>query len=458
MDYIFVNDEEGFDFSSVYYNQTKDVHPPMYYWMVNVVCSIFRENSQVAAVQVMNIIIYIAALILLYKIADKLFKKQMIALCCVALYGFSTVGLSTALMIRMYVLLMFFTLLLVLLVIEYIQSEKWYLCVPIAVVICMGLMTQYYYVFYTFFLCVIVDIYLIHSKKYKMCLCFSMFALLGVFGMVLWYPTIINHLLADKLVSGGNAVENLVSISEYLFRIITYMKQVIFYQLLGPVCIAGGLSVILFKRYKLLKEVITRTKVTGLVMIIVIPAFLTALLVAIVSPVIAVRYIYNIMPIFGLAVGYLLYCVTETSQSGKRSMLVSVVSVMSIMLITICIVKPEYIYLEHREYNDICETYSEFPCVYMNDNANSTLTQDLLQLIKFNEVFVANDVKSPKLASYLLEIENKEKLILYINTDMFWTRGYDSEKVLGQMKECFGYKNYELLYGQGLSECYVLSK
>ena len=35
-----INGDEGFDFGSVYYNQTMDVHPPLYYWIVNIISSI----------------------------------------------------------------------------------------------------------------------------------------------------------------------------------------------------------------------------------------------------------------------------------------------------------------------------------------------------------------------------------------------------------------------------------
>lgn len=43
-DYITVGADERFDYASVYYNQTMDVHPPLYYFILNTVSSFFAGS------------------------------------------------------------------------------------------------------------------------------------------------------------------------------------------------------------------------------------------------------------------------------------------------------------------------------------------------------------------------------------------------------------------------------
>ena len=41
MQYVMVAENERFDYATVYYNQTQDVHPPLYYFFLHTVCSLF---------------------------------------------------------------------------------------------------------------------------------------------------------------------------------------------------------------------------------------------------------------------------------------------------------------------------------------------------------------------------------------------------------------------------------
>lgn len=41
MSYVAVQEGQRFDYASVYYNQTQDVHPPVFYFLLHTVCSLF---------------------------------------------------------------------------------------------------------------------------------------------------------------------------------------------------------------------------------------------------------------------------------------------------------------------------------------------------------------------------------------------------------------------------------
>ena len=44
MKYVTVAENERFDYATVYYNQTQDVHPPLYYFFLHTVCSLFPRS------------------------------------------------------------------------------------------------------------------------------------------------------------------------------------------------------------------------------------------------------------------------------------------------------------------------------------------------------------------------------------------------------------------------------
>ena len=85
------------------------------------------------------------------------------------------------------------------------------------------------------------------------------------------------------------------------------------------------------------------------------------------------------------------------------------------------------------------------------------MTQDLVQLIRFDGVFVANDPDSEKLAEYLAG-KDSDTLIVYIDTNKFWSSGFSPEDILPELERATGYGNAQLLYSYELSQTYLLTR
>ena len=135
-----------------------------------------------------------------------------------ALYGLSTIGLSTMVMIRMYVLMTALTVLLALQVAELVKKPRPALYPLIGLTIFLGLMTQYYFVFYAFFLCAGYVLYALCRKDFKSLGLFALCAFAGVGLLLLCFPACLDQLFAEKLVSGGSALQNLKNTAGYDFR------------------------------------------------------------------------------------------------------------------------------------------------------------------------------------------------------------------------------------------------
>ena len=459
-DYLIVDEDEGFDYGSVYYNQTKDVHPPLYYFMLNEVCSVFRGGFTKWTGLALNMVIHFMTLLLLYKTAKKLFSSETVPPLVVFLYGLSSMGLSTALMIRMYCLSTMFSVLLLYLLISYGECKRWYKAVFIGLTVFAGLMTHYYFVIYAFILCFVFLIRFIRRREYKAAVGFAVPAFAGVGAMVAVFPAVIDHLFSDKLVSGESAVSNIADPLGYPKRIAKFALDIINEM---PVVVLVGIIllvyvVILARNKKIdLKAYLSRTHAVGVTVSVVVALCAAAIL----APVHTSRYIYNLAPAFVIVAGYLMDMVFGADVKSKAHSVMTTVIVSVTVILSFAgayIISPDYLFPEQIEINETVSEYSDSVCIYFNDNYNSPLTQDLLQLRQFDEVFVTNSAESDALEEYLAGKSDASSVVVYVDVSKFWSSGFDAEEVIGEFMGKFGYTSYEVMYKYGLSETYVVTK
>ena len=74
--YLTVIPGEGFDFASVYYNQERDVHPPLYYWLFHTVSSCLPGSASKWIGLGINIAFYMLTLFVLMVCMAVCFVKQ----------------------------------------------------------------------------------------------------------------------------------------------------------------------------------------------------------------------------------------------------------------------------------------------------------------------------------------------------------------------------------------------
>lgn len=460
-EYLTVNEEDSFALDSVYYNQTQDVHPPLHYMLLHIVSSLTPGQFSMWTGLILNLVIFILTLITLYALANKILKNQYISVLVVLLYGLSRGGQSTYLMIRMYMLLTLFTVVLAYLIAGQIDTPKLRGYIGIAAVIFAGMFTQYYFVFYAFFVCAAYTVYTLFAKKYKSMLAFMISAFSGIVLFLISYPAVFQHLFADKLVSGKNALENLGGIGQYIGRIKVYGKQIL-KDMFVPILIGIAAAIVLIALFFVFRKNKERIKkdrcVFAEICIIVLPAFVTFLIVTIISPVLKLRYVYNILPIFALLVGYVLNLIALMLKvNSKRKHAFGVIAMCIVMLAYLWCVPPDYLYLKHVDYNTIVEEYDDNPCVFFAGNYNAPITGSMLQLIRFDEVYITDDPKSEKLGQYLDNHKNAEQVVLYIDVDEFWSSGFNAEEKLNEFIENNGYSQYIPLYTSGISETYLVT-
>ena len=142
-DYVAVTDGERFDAGSVYYNQVHDVHPPLHYWLLNAVCSLFPDTFSKWTGLALNYVLYMLTMFALYKTVRRLGWSRGCGTAAAVLYGLSVIGLSTFVMIRMYMLLTLLAVVLMYLIVCLMQEFKPKYCILTGLVLLAGLITGY---------------------------------------------------------------------------------------------------------------------------------------------------------------------------------------------------------------------------------------------------------------------------------------------------------------------------
>jgi len=448
-DYITVSKEDSFKFDSVYYNQTKDVHPPLYYLLIHLISSFFPGIFSKWLGISINIVMYIILIVLLYRLSMEVIESKNHSFFVIVLYGLSTAGISTATMVRMYILLTLFTVLLALLIIKLLKSSEWYLYPAIGFTILAGMMTQYYFVFYSFFVCLFALIVLLYRKNICRAILASISAFIGIACFCFIWPAVFDHLFAENLVSGKNAYDNFLNISAYMGRIYVYLRSlginIILVFLLFLIIILMILKkfqriIQLYKEKNWNKEKL----INGIV--IIIPVIFNIFFVSVCSPVLAFRYLYNIVPIVVLGVIYVYTYIgrlyqNQKFQINKSKLIFSVV----VSIIILFLKQPGYIFLEHRQYDKTIKQYQEYPCTILcNREENAPITQNLLQLIRFKEVFVTEDLKSKEFAKYLSNYQDIDKMVIYLPIDFdILNLENIGDKIFNSYEKLYTYGGYD---------------
>ncbi len=453
-DYLAVTEDEvKFDVGSVYYNQVQDVHPPLYYWILNFCSSLVPGHFSKWIGLIPDLIIYLGTLVLLYALGLELFSEPWIAAMVSLFYGLSRVGLSTMLMIRMYVLVTFLTVLLALLVIRELRSPSRLRELAVAGVIFLGLFTQYYFVFYAFFLCAAAVFVLLFRREWKAAGYFTLFSFAAVGLMLLCFPAVFSHITGNRLGPQSDALANLLNYSAWLGRLRYYFGQIreglqwtVAVSLASLLWLGVGAAV---------RRKLTVRKGDFLFLVLLIPVIPTVFIPAIISPVLEGRYIYNIMPVCTLALGFCVMLALRHNRwklAAKGIFLIFSVVAATGALLTV----PDYIYDEHREYNALVQAHADAPCIYITGYYAGP-TQDMLQLMTFDNVYITEDPESEGLKQYLSENPDNE-CVVYVDVDSMWGSGFNADEVLTELLEETDYSASERLYRYALSDTYLLSR
>lgn len=165
IEYLTIQPSDIFDFAPVIWNQSRDVHPPLFYLLVHIVSSFFLGTFSKYIVFSINIIFYILTCIYIYKIF-KLYKKEKAGIIAVILYGLSIGAISTVMLQRMYMMMIFFVLLYTYICLKIsrkgMQKRE---ITELSICTILGFLTQYYFCLFALIMFFILFIHLKGKRK-----------------------------------------------------------------------------------------------------------------------------------------------------------------------------------------------------------------------------------------------------------------------------------------------------
>ena len=190
---------EGPGFGMVKLMQSLDVHPPLYYYVLRIVCWLSRGVFSKWQGLAVNIVFFVLSWLILAKTAKEITsddKKKIIAVC--ALYGFSPAIFSGIMFIRMYMMLTFICLLILYIHIRAIMRQERTIkgfYIPVCLLSFVGFHIHYYFAGFLFFLAAVTSIRLFIQKgSRKEAFLYAGSVLTGLAVSVLVYPACLKHI------------------------------------------------------------------------------------------------------------------------------------------------------------------------------------------------------------------------------------------------------------------------
>ena len=228
-EFLTVEKGEQFAYKSVYDNNAKDAHPPLFYFLLHTICSVLPGVWSPWIGMIMNIMLILLTQVILYKLSLELMGNTFGAIVPPAIYGGMQAFVDTALFIRMYPLV---TLLTVLLVWQhyhlFVKEKKLVPIILCGVFTFLGAFTQYYFAFVAFFLAAFSCVLLLVRKEWKYLFSYAAAMLLGVILVFIVFPAGIIQITGSETNNIGKEVaSNFFDLSGWVTAIVYMTKQVL---------------------------------------------------------------------------------------------------------------------------------------------------------------------------------------------------------------------------------------
>ncbi len=462
LDYVSVAENGRFDYASVYYNQTQDVHPPLFYFLLHTVCSLFPGGFTKWTGLALNSVLFLCTILAVYALSMELFQDKGQSLFTCVLYALSREALSDFLMIRMYMLLTLLTVLLALVIAKCIHTPSVPKYLLVGLIIYLGMLTQYFYVVYAFLVCAAYDIYRTLRREWKEVVCFSLPALAGVGAMMLSFPCWYAQLHSQDTVSMDTVAENLFDFAQYAKGPLELSGWTIVGFFAG-FCIMAVLLLTAIAKKLLPGRMPQETLISAETKLVTIPALIAFFVVAIIAPYKNLRYVYHLQPLEAVFCSCGFWTLLrQCSRKKAKRILLGTFLLIGVLAV---VIRPENTYPGNAELERQLKNYPDAVCVYITRENRATATSAMQQMLLFKDVCIVQELSSPLLARY--NTGEQKAMVLLVAGDGLnqLTKGealdavtQADETAAWQTAQQGGYTRVELLSTQDFYQVFLLTR
>lgn len=199
-DYITVNEGERFRYDSVWYNQSMDMHPPLYYAILHTICSFFPGKFSYWFGFVINIAVLLVGLIFLTKAAFIMTKSKFFSWLACAFWGFSIGFINVGTFVRMYAMMTMFSILFIYghIRLYYGEGSTKSNLIRIAFFTFFGALTHHFFLVGAFIIAACFCFYYLFKKQFKLMLEYGCTLAGAVLLSIAAFPATIDHLFLDS--------------------------------------------------------------------------------------------------------------------------------------------------------------------------------------------------------------------------------------------------------------------
>lgn len=437
LDYLAIQQEDIFNYFSVYYNQSRDVHPPLFYFLVHFTSTLFYNQFSKYIIFALNLLFFIGTLITIKKIMDKLNHKEL-TIPTMILYGASMGAISTVMFQRMYMMLTFFSLLYLYYIIKFIKDDfkikdKFFFVLTI---IC-GFLTQYYFCIYIVLIFLILAIYLLVNKQLKKCWDFFKPHILAAIIGILFYPFCIEDIFFSY--RGIGSTDN--KTNTFLENLQYYGEQIINLFSLQNIFIILIAILIIVLIYKIIKKQLPKIQRQDKLnlTVIILPIIIFIVIVSKIAPFLGEnytsRYIMLLFPIIAIASFYIISFIFNNK---KTLFIITLVVSLCLSINGLINSTPVYLYKDYGKVMELAQENADKYFVYVFDNYFTHLNS-MPEFATYKESLILNkNIHDFKLLDNE-KLNNENEFILCIKN---WL---NKEEILNLVLENSGYNDYEVL-------------
>lgn len=421
IEYVTIQPNDILSLFSIYYNQSRDAHPPLFYFIVHIVSIFFLDNFSKYIIFIINISLFIGSIIIIRKIF-KLLNREILAFPTTILYGLSIGAVSTVIFQRMYMLLTFFIIYYTYINLYIIKNDfniDKRTKMKLIITVILGFLSQYYFCIYALFIFVIMQIIMLVRNKKKNCKILLLSYIKSACIGVLLFPASIYHIFFSY--RGISNISNQYDISDF-FNILceAYSCNIILGFLIVSIIIIVSANMLKIKKDYFLP--ILLFSITGYIIV-----------VSKISPYLDLRYIMGILPVVAIII---ILTIDYICKSKWK--------IISFILLVIAITNltnnsPEYLYRGYNENIKIAKENNNLKFIYIEDNGFNHI-QSMPEFMIYDESMILNVSKNElKYLENNKKLENEKEFIVSIK------RYLNVEKVLNEILEITHRDKYTLL-------------
>ena len=438
---LVVSKDEVLRYDIVYYNQTQDVHPPLYYFLLHTASALSFGNFTKWTGIILNILIFVGISFTLYVIGKKVFKSTIWAIVLVAIYGVSAGAIFSTIFIRMYELLILFVLLYLNKVIDILKkniidkediTKKDML--ELVTIFVLGMLTHYHFIIISVLISLVLFIIMLFKKVKISRIC--TYVGINILGLLIYsaiYPSFYTHMFGTQ--RGTESTGNLLNLADYADRIkrgINVFDVNIFGEagkIIIPIFILfitlAVIKKILENGLKKVEEKDGKKEETEcidkyILGIVIISTIIYFMLVSKIVPFMSIRYFLIIVPLIHIVLVYIFKFVMETLVK-KEILRISmvVIIILGYMLISLTVAeKNEFLYKgSNNMYKEIEKTGVKDYIYYYNNfyEVNSDITRYTKDVnVYFADINKVSENNSNEKETGIAEIRKKDKINIFL--------------------------------------------